>query len=704
MDEQGSAETGSGKTAAFALPILQLCVEYKEKGHDRTIGGGAPPVDERGKTRQRQQHEDESLPKFAMSVQDRSPSIAFHPGSDGLRLQSRDATKWAGCRCSTGVRIAPSTSTKEEQGYSFECTVLDNEGLVRVGWSSDDASLQLGTDARGYGYGGTGIKSNNGKYEPFPNNDNKAQFSKDDVIGCHLKILPLTDGSNDKVAAIISFSKNGKMLGDAFEVPRKNNTLVLYPSICIKNAECEVNFGNKPKKPLEAVSDGFSAFAAVVSDEMESAAVINPCDALVVQLAQQKNSKRKGPLAIVIEPTRDLAEQSYRAFCDLGKRLQETPVEAALLVGGIKPTQTIKMLDQNRVDVLVGTPPIIASYMKKGTIGASRCRFFVLDEADELISTDSVKHIQFIFGRIVASTVEHQSRFERLQTCFFSATLHSKEVRDLAAALCSKPTWIDLRGKNDSILPDTVHHCVVNVSPSGSQHLLKGEHLIETDAVHRNGKLSAKIDLDEIKDKASKNSECVKQFKPRVVLDVMDKFHMDQVLIFCRTNLDCDLMEKFLKKAGGAGGMGVSDKYSCRVLAGMRTMEERRASLEAFKDGEVRILIATGKSSYGKSGAGFIDKRQSNYSLIYTLYRAFSKDVAARGIDIVSLPFVINCTIPDKPETYVHRVGRVGRADRMGLAVSLVSTVREKVWFCRKGTKPPCADTRDFDKGGTTPF
>ena len=79
-------------------------------------------------------------------------------------------------------------------------------------------------------------------------------------------------------------------------------------------------------------------------------------------------------------------------------------------------------------------------------------------------------------------------------------------------------------------------------------------------------------------------------------------------------------------------------------------------------------------------------------------------DVAARGIDISSLPFVINCTIPDKPETYVHRVGRVGRADRRGLAVSLVSTVRERVWFCRKGKKPPCADTRDFDKGGKLSF
>ena len=76
------------------------------------------------------------------------------------------------------------------------------------------------------------------------------------------------------------------------------------------------------------------------------------------------------------------------------------------------------------------------------------------------------------------------------------------------------------------------------------------------------------------------------------------------------------------------------------------------------------------------------------------------KDVAARGIDIMNLPFVINFTLPDKPETYVHRCGRVGRAERIGLAISLVSTVKERVWFCRKGKKPPCQDTRDFDAGG----
>ena len=66
---------------------------------------------------------------------------------------------------------------------------------------------------------------------------------------------------------------------------------------------------------------------------------------------------------------------------------------------------------------------------------------------------------------------------------------------------------------------------------------------------------------------------------------------------------------------------------------------------QAFKDGDVRFLIAT--------------------------------DVAARGIDISGLPYVVNVTLPDTAANYIHRIGRVGRADKVGLAISLVAT--EKV-------------------------
>ena len=181
-------------------------------------------------------------------------------------------------------------------------------------------------------------------------------------------------------------------------------------------------------------------------------------------------------------------------------------------------------------------------------------------------------------------------------------------------------------------------------------------------------------------------SEAVKLLKPRVLQRIIDAFQMDQCLIFCRTNFDCDRLETFLNTLGGGQTRkkfkgkvekGLENPYSCVVLAGARSMQERRQALAAFKEGDVRFLICT--------------------------------DVAARGIDIKELPFVINMCLPDlaQLEDYIHRVGRVGRADTMGLAISIVSKVPERVWYCtKKGYRPwlePSEkNTRLIQEGGHT--
>uniref|UniRef100_A0A914PBX1 Helicase C-terminal domain-containing protein n=1 Tax=Panagrolaimus davidi TaxID=227884 RepID=A0A914PBX1_9BILA len=130
---------------------------------------------------------------------------------------------------------------------------------------------------------------------------------------------------------------------------------------------------------------------------------------------------------------------------------------------------------------------------------------------------------------------------------------------------------------------------------------------------------------------------------------------MDQCIIFCRTKLDCDNLEAYLKSQ--------QKDWTCACLHSDRSPDERTANLNKFKEGEVRFLICT--------------------------------DVAARGIDVRGIPYVINMTLPPPEDkaSYVHRIGRVGRAERMGLAISFVSTVPEKVWYhqCRSRT---CNDTR----------
>ncbi len=106
---------------------------------------------------------------------------------------------------------------------------------------------------------------------------------------------------------------------------------------------------------------------------------------------------------------------------------------------------------------------------------------------------------------------------------------------------------------------------------------------------------------------------------------------MQQVLIFTRKKIDADRLARQLQRDGLLATAIHSD----------RSQAERTIALEEFKTGKAKILVAT--------------------------------EVAARGLDIDQLPFVVNYELPHTPEDYVHRIGRTGRAGMTGEAISLVS-------------------------------
>jgi superfamily II DNA/RNA helicase len=110
-----------------------------------------------------------------------------------------------------------------------------------------------------------------------------------------------------------------------------------------------------------------------------------------------------------------------------------------------------------------------------------------------------------------------------------------------------------------------------------------------------------------------------------------------QVLVFTRTKVCADKVGHRLQKRG----------IQAAIIHGDKAQVERFAALEGFKQGKVQYLVAT--------------------------------DIAARGLDIVELPCVVNYELPYAPEDYVHRIGRTGRAGASGLAVSLVSPDEERL-------------------------
>ncbi len=128
-----------------------------------------------------------------------------------------------------------------------------------------------------------------------------------------------------------------------------------------------------------------------------------------------------------------------------------------------------------------------------------------------------------------------------------------------------------------------------------------------------------------------------KNHKRSAVVQLIKQESIEQAMIFVNTKIEARDLARFLQRA----------KINARALHGDQTQSERLATLDEFKKGDVKIMVAT--------------------------------DVAARGLDIAQMPCVVNFDLPYNAEDYVHRIGRTGRAGATGRALSLVTQLDEKL-------------------------
>ena len=131
-----------------------------------------------------------------------------------------------------------------------------------------------------------------------------------------------------------------------------------------------------------------------------------------------------------------------------------------------------------------------------------------------------------------------------------------------------------------------------------------------------------------------------KQEKRELLPDIIRQSNVHQVLVFTRTKHGADRVARDLNRAG----------IKTKSIHGDKSQNQRQRALADFKECKIAVLVAT--------------------------------DIAARGIDINDLPLVINFDLPNIPETYVHRIGRTGRAGQEGTAIS----------FCERSERPYLKD------------
>lgn len=273
--------------------------------------------------------------------------------------------------------------------------------------------------------------------------------------------------------------------------------------------------------------------------------------------------------AVVISPTRELAEQTNEVMASIASN-----INTSLVIGGVSQAKQEKSL-ANDCSVVIGTPGRILDLINQKILKLSKCKYFVLDEADEMLSMGFLKDVRTILSRLPA----------KRQGVFVSATF-TPRVDMLANAFLTSPGQITLSKSGDSA--QTIEH----------QYIEVGADVFA---------------------------------KPQLLRNLLDVHNPSSAIVFCNTKSDTQMLEVFLRKNG----------YNARRLNSDLSQKKRSKVMSMIRNGEVDILIAT--------------------------------DIAARGLDLDELEVVINYTVHDDYENYVHRSGRTGRAGKAGLAITFVS-------------------------------
>ncbi|NMF63527.1 DEAD/DEAH box helicase [Brasilonema octagenarum] len=291
--------------------------------------------------------------------------------------------------------------------------------------------------------------------------------------------------------------------------------------------------------------------------------------AFSLPIIDQVDVTQKAVQALVLTPTRELAIQVHDA---INQFIANQDLRVLAIYGGQSIDRQMLQLKRG-VHMVVGTPGRVIVLLDRGSLKLDRVKWFVLDEADEMLSMGFIDDVEKILS---------QAPKER-QTALFSATM-PPSIRQLVNKFLHSPVTVTV--EQPKAAPNKINQ-VAYVVP---RHWTKAKAL-------------------------------------QPILEMEDP---ESALIFVRTRRTAAELTSQLQAAG----------HSVDEYHGDLSQQARERLLIRFRNRQVRWVVAT--------------------------------DIAARGLDVDQLSHVINFDLPDSVETYVHRIGRTGRAGKEGTAISLV--------------------------------
>jgi ATP-dependent RNA helicase RhlE len=276
---------------------------------------------------------------------------------------------------------------------------------------------------------------------------------------------------------------------------------------------------------------------------------------------------RRKVRALVVAPTRELAEQIDQSFQELAKG---TGLRSVTVYGGVGKGKQLQEFRRG-VEVIIACPGRLLDHLNSHDLDLSKVESLVLDEADQMFDMGFFPDIRRI--------LKHLPR--KRQTLLFSATMPG-HIRKLADETLVNPVEVRIKLEQPLELISQVLYPVAQKK------------------------------------------------KTALLLHLIKETTDGSTLVFTRTKYGAKNLAKKLNRAG----------LKATDLQGNMSQNQRQRALTGFRDGNFTVLVAT--------------------------------DIAARGIDVSLVGQVINFDLPATAEAYTHRIGRTGRAQRSGRAVSFI--------------------------------
>lgn len=320
--------------------------------------------------------------------------------------------------------------------------------------------------------------------------------------------------------------------------------------------------------------------------------------AFAIPLCEEAVWEENTPTALVLEPTRELTVQTKQEIFHIGRKKR---LKVPDVFGGFPIDKQIQTLKQ-KSHIVVGTPGRVMDHIRRGTLQLGNIKSVVIDEADLMLDMGFAEEVGQILEKIKTNP----------RIMLFSATI-GEEIEHMIERYLKEPVVVEIEVSQEE--KGNIKEEVYEVT--GINSAMQSTNSYDSNIANELGEQSKE--------------------KYQLFLRLLARENPDSCMIFCGTKEMVNVLCRKLRKDG----------VKCGMIHGDIDQQDRIRTVEGFREGRFRYLIAT--------------------------------DVVARGIDFDNLSHVFNYDFPTGRETYVHRIGRTGRNGKTGIAISLVTDSDQKM-------------------------